>query len=154
MGVGVSSYQRMRMAVSYYARLIEALVMQTPIPTRSLASATTTCRRPLPFSLMYGEEGRVGGRRQYEINARLLISWMIVVLVPWPSTDYSVGLQASWCRQPDIRINTLLSRYYFTIGYPYPVIHSHPYFKLMLHFCILCTIALLQPQELSSTPTA
>jgi len=81
MGVGVSSYQRMRMAVSYYARLIEALVMQTPIPTRSLASATTTCRRPLPFSLMYGEEGE--GRWEttvrdfeinVEINARLLIS--------------------------------------------------------------------------------
>ena len=63
-----------------------------------------------PVCLTQGKEGE--GRREttardsrqtaYQLNDR------------WPSTDYSVGLQASWCRQPDIPMNTLLFGYYFT----------------------------------------
>jgi len=54
------------------AGLIEALVMQTPIPTRSLASADTA---DLSHSPDVGNEVEmVGGRQQRDINARPLIS--------------------------------------------------------------------------------
>jgi len=52
-----------------------ALVMQTPIHPRSLASAAATAAAAdLSRSPEEGERGGGGGRRQREINARPLIS--------------------------------------------------------------------------------